>query len=223
MREPMTLLEQSQRQHLYLGRAIRYPPIYPFPKNANAAYIKSKIHSIEDPAIQHIVATGKSIFPYSGRNHLDELPSLSTEKDINHDENQGRRKRKRRSYRKSTYHSSSSNSTQVELPQLTARGTKPDYRTGISISRSDYSVVNLQQHLAPPPSPSNDQIERVLHEPQEKTQSRLPSQKLFKEKQPHASFPLPALKISSLSHRTPTTLSPKEVRSILSEYLQQYY
>ncbi|CAF0757427.1 unnamed protein product [Rotaria sp. Silwood1] len=229
MREPMTLYEQSNvfhkinRQRLLLDHTARHPPVYSSLTNVDDHDLELKNLSFDVYTSQHLVTTGKSILPYSGRHHLDEILLPVIDKDIHRDENQRRRKKKRPSYRKSLYHPTSSNSTQVDLTQLTARGTKPELQTIIPIACDDDIIANSQRHYAPPPSPSDDEIERLLYKLEAINQSRSPSQQSIKDKEGYIPFRLPKLHRPVQFRRTLTNSSPKDIRSTLSNYLQKYY
>ncbi|CAF0730536.1 unnamed protein product [Rotaria sordida] len=229
MREPMTLFEQSNvfhkinRQRLPFDQTVRHPPVYSSLNNVDDHDLELKTLSFDVYTSKHLVTTGKSILPYSGRHHLDEILLPAIEKDIHRDENQRRGKKKRPSYRKSLYHSTLSSSTQVDLTQLTARGTKPEIQTIIPIANDDDTIGNYQRHYAPPPSPSDDEIERLLYKLEAVNQSRSPSQQSIKEKEGYIPFRLPTLYRPAQSRRTWINSSPKDVRSTLSNYLGKYY
>ncbi|CAF2527872.1 unnamed protein product [Rotaria sp. Silwood2] len=229
MREPMTLLEQSNafhkinRQRLPFDQTTRNPVVNASLTNVDDHDLELRNLSFDVYTSKHLVTTGKSVLPYCGRHHLDEILLPVIEKDIHRDENQRRRKKKRPSYRKSLYHSSSPNATQVDLTQLTARGTKTELQTIIPIVNDDDTVVNAQRHYAPPPSPSDDEIERLLYKLETVNQSRSPSQQSIKDKEGYIPFRLPTLYETVQSRRTLTNSSPKDIRSTLSNYLRKYY
>jgi hypothetical protein len=231
MREPMTLLEQSDafnklnRQRLLVNNQTpRYPP----PSNSSLnnvddSSLELKTLSFDVYTSKHLITTGRSILPYDGQSRLDEILLPSIDKNINHDENRRRRKRKLPSYRKSLFHSYSSNSTQVDLAQITARGTRPESQIITSIIKDDDTVVSFQRHHAPPPSPSDDELGRILFQIQDKNQSCPPTRQSPIEKEGYVPFRLPALNRSARFRRTPMNLPCKDIRSTLSNYLRRYY
>ncbi|CAF0944926.1 unnamed protein product [Adineta steineri] len=225
MRETMTLLEQSNRQRLLYDRTIRHPPVYIFSNDTDTNDVKPKFRSLYDDSIQDMVATGKSMLPNVGRNHFVEISISSSDKNPTSDENHTRPRRKRPSYRKSKYHAYSPNPSQAELALLTARGTRPEYRTPVPmpIVRQHEDVKHSQRPHVPPPSPSYEQMERVFIDAKDKNQSQTPIPKSNIKKNQPVTFRLPPLSLSPLSRRTPTNISTKEVRLNLSNYLQNCY
>jgi hypothetical protein len=225
MRESMTLLEQSHafkkfnRQHFVVDRTVRHPPVYSSLNNVHDSDIGLKTLSFDVYTTKHLVTTGKSILPSSGYNHVNEL--ILPPADIN--TKYRRRKKKRPSYRQSLYHSDSSNSAQADLAQLTARGMKREVQVIIPTVNDDDTVVNFQRDHAPPPSPSDDEIERLLYQLQDRNQSRPPSRQSPLEKEGYIPFRLPKLRRSVRPHRTPMNSPSKDIRSTLSNYLQRYY
>jgi hypothetical protein len=228
MRELMTLFEQSNafnksnRQRLLIDQTLRHPPVNSSLNNVEDNGVELKTLSFDVYTSKHLVTTGKSILPYCGPSRLEELLSPSTDKNISRDENRRRRKKKRPSYRKSLFHSYSSNSTQADLAELTARGTKPESQI-MPIIKDDETVVSFQRHYDPPPSPSDDELGRLLCALKDGNQSRPPSQQSPVEKEGYVPFRLPALNRSARFRRTPTNLPVKDIRSTLSNYLRRYY
>ena len=227
MHQLTTVLEQSNafnksnRQRLLVNQTPRNPP----PSNSslnNDSSLDLKTLSFDVYSSKHLVTTGRSILPYDGQNRLDEILLPSINKNINRDENRRRRKRKRPSYRKSLFHSYTPNSTQVDLAQITARGTRPESQIKTPIVKDDDTVVSFQRY-DPPPSPSDDEIGRILFQIQDKNQSRPPTRQSPIEKEGYVPFRLPELHRSARFRRTPLNLPCKDIRSTLSNYLQRYY
>lgn len=218
--DQVNAFNRSNHQRLVIDRTVRQRlPVY---SSLNTIHgdgddEELKTLSFDVYTTKHLTATGKSILPYSERTRLDKLLLPSINKDTGNDENRRRRRRKRPSYRKSLFHSYSSNSTQADLAQLTARGTRPEPQVIMPTIRDDDTVVSFQRHHAPPPSPSDDAIQRLLYELQERNQSRPPSRQSPVEKEGYIPFRLPILSRSS------TDSPPKDIRSTLSNYLQKYY
>ena len=231
MREPMSLCDQvnafnkTNRQRLIIDRTVRQRPsaVYSSLNRIVDDNRELKIRSLDVYTSNHLVTNTRSVLSYSDRSHLDELLLPSIARDVNEDENRRRRRRKRPFYRKSLFHSYSTNSTQVDLAQLTARGLKPESHITIPIIQENDSVDNDESHHAPPPSPSDNEIERLLYELQDKDQSRPASRLSPVEKEGYIPFRLPLLHQSSRYRRTPTPSPPKDIRSTLSNYLQRYY
>jgi hypothetical protein len=123
-----------------------------------------------------------------------------------------RKKIKRPAYRTSLYHSNASSSTNVDHSLLTARGKKPE---SISSIKDDETIINFQRHHAPPPSPSDDQIERILSE---LNRTRRSTPQSPEEIDGNIPYRLPALDHSGRRKRT-----VKDSTSTLSNYLQTYY
>lgn len=230
MREPISLLDQvntfnkSNRQHFILERTIRQrPPVYSSLNHTVDDENELKIRSLNVYTRKHLTTNRKTVLPYSERTRLDELLLPAIDRDLNHEENRHRRKRRRPFYRKSLFHNYSSTSTQIDLAQITARGLKPESQTSSHNLFDDdddddnNTKDNYDYHHVPPPSPSDNQIERLLSQFQHKNPSRSPSRQSSVDKEEAIPFRLPVLR------RTPTNYSPHNVRSTLSNYLQRYY
>jgi hypothetical protein len=156
------------------------------------------------------IATKKNVDVYSSRPLIPTIQSTKynrSEKFILPPIN--KKKLKRPAYRTSLYHSNTSISTPIDHTLLTARGKKPESITPI---KDDETIMNLQRHHAPPPSPSDDQIERILSELNH-TRSHSPE-----EIDGYIPYRLPALDQSIRRKRT-----SKDITSTLSNYLQTYY
>jgi hypothetical protein len=230
MRGPMSLFDQvnafnrTNRQRLLIDRTVQQrPPVYSSLNRIVDDNRELKTRSFDVYTSKHLATNRNSVLSYCDRTHLDEFLLPSIARDINEDENRRRRKRKRPFYRKSLFHSYSSNSTQADLVQLTARGLKPESHITIPIIPVDDTVDNDEFHHAPPPSPSDNEIERLLHKLQDEDQSRVSSRQSPIEKEGYIPFRLPLLHQSSQYRHTPTPSPPKDIRSTLSNYLQRYY
>jgi hypothetical protein len=136
---------------------------------------------------------------------------------IERDDHRHQRRTKRPSYRTSLYHSNSRNSTQIDLPLITARGTKPEL---ITIRRREDTIMNLQRHQAPPPSPSDEQMKRIVSEFKRARQFTTPSPT---EKDGNVPYRLPALHQSARRRNIDLNHPSKDAKSTLSNYLQRFY
>ena len=229
MREPLTLFEQSNifkklnRQRLPPDYIARNPFIYSSLNNVDDTNVDLKSLSFDVYTSKYLPTTGKTILPYSRRHRLDEILLPAIEKDINRQENHRARKKKPPSYCKSLLHLQQTNSTQADLTHLTARGTKPDTQIAIPIVKDDETVVNFQSHHAPPPSPSDDEIERLLYDLEDGHLSPLPSWQSTLQKEGLVPFRLPALNRYDRRRHKPVNALPKDVRTTLSDFLQKYY
>ncbi len=230
MREPMTLFDQGNvfnrlnRQRLIIDQTARQrAPVYSSLSHVDDDHEELKSLSLGVYATKHLVTAGKAILPYSERARLDELLLPSLNKNICSDENRPRRKRKRPSYRKSLFHTYSSTSTQANFTQLTARGIKPEPQTIAPMIRDDDTVDSFQRNQAPPPSPSDDEIERLLYGLHDMNQSYSFSRQSPIEKEGYIPFRLPILHRSPRVHRSVSISRSQDIRSTLSNYHQKYY
>lgn len=233
MPEPMTLLEQvnifkkSNRQHLIVDRTIRQrsPPraVYSSFNQIDNENIELKTLSIDVYTSKHLINKTKSTLSPYERNRLGKLLLPSIDKESSSNENHRRRKKKRPSYRQSLYHSHSPHSTEVDLAQINARGIKPELHVVIPICRDDETIVSYQRDHVPPPSPSDDDIDRLVSDIQDRDPSYSPSVQSPMEKEGFVPFRLPTLRQSARFRRTPVRLPVKDVRSTLSNYLRKYY
>ena len=202
MRESMTLIEQANifnktnHQNFYLDRVS--------PKKDLLKTLSFDVYSS-----RHLISNAKQIT--NRRTDEYTLPL------IDKDQNRTRKQIKRPSYRTSVYHSNAANSSHLDLSLITARGTKPELLTPI---KDNDTVINLKRHHAPPPSPSDDQLERLLVE---LNQTRQSSPRLSQEKDGYIPYRLPALTQSARRTRTDCTVLSKDVKSTLSSYLQKFY
>lgn len=133
---------------------------------------------------------------------------------IDRDDQRRRQRIKRPLYRTSLYHSPSSNFAQIEL---TTRGKKPDV---IIPLRDDQTMMNFQPHQAPPPSPSDDQVERILSQ-LTRTRQTTPIPPIVIDG--NVPYRLPALSHSVTQTRSAMNIPSKEIKSSLSTYLPRYY
>jgi hypothetical protein len=230
MREPMTIFEQvnafnrSNRQRLIIDRTSpQRLPVYSSLNNTDDSNVELKTLSLDVYATKHLVASGKSILPYSEHTRLDEILLPSINKDTSRNENHRRRKRKRPPYRKSLFHAYSLNTTEADLAQLAAHGTKPESQTTTPMIKDYDTVISSERHYAPPPSPSDDEVERISYVLQDRNQSRAPSRQTPMEKDGYIPFRLPVFNRSPQLRRSSTISPVKDIRSTLSNYLRKYY
>ena len=227
MPEPMTILEQvnafkrSNRQHLIIDRTFRRPPpppVYSSFNHIDNENIELKTLSVDVYASKHLVNKNKSTLSPSERNRLGKLllPSMDKTDEIHH----RRRKKKRPSYHKSLYHPHSPHSTETDLTQINARGMKPELHVVIPVCPDDDTVISFQRDHVPPPSPSDDELDRLINDLQDRALSPSPSPV---EKEGYVPFRLPTLRQSARFRRTPIRLPVKDIRSTLSNYLRRYY
>lgn len=168
------------------------------------------------------ISTKKNIDIYPSQhlitNSSKQIKSYRTDKftlpSIDKDNNHSRKKLRRPSYRTSLYHTYSTNSHRIDLSSLKAHGTKPEITTTI---RDDDTIKNFQRHYAPPPSPSDDHIERLVSE-LNRTRQSTPM-----ETDGNIPYRLPALRQSARGKHTEMNIPPKDVKSTLSNYLHAYY
>ena len=227
MREPLSLFEQSSaykksnRQRLLIDHSARNSrPIYSSFSRVNDDEIELKHLSFDVYTHKHLLNDSKSKLPSGRRQRFDGMVLPSLEKDFNRDREPTQRVKRRPAYRKSLYHSDTTSAFTPAQPQLTTRGTRTEIQITIPIIRDDETVVSFRRHHAPPPSPSDDEIERLLTELQERSPS--PRQSPI-EREDYVPFRLPALNQSARTRRTSTKSPCKNIRSTLSNYLQKYY
>lgn len=125
------------------------------------------------------------------------------------------KKIRRPSYRTSLYHTNSVNSNRIDLSSsLKARGTKPE----ILLTKQDNdTIIDLHHHYAPPPSPSDDHIERLLSE-LNRTRQSSPY-----EKDGNIPYRLPALHQSTRGRHSDMNIHSKDIKSTLSNYIHVSY
>lgn len=229
MREPVTLFEsnaftRTHRHRVPFDQISRHHAVNSSSNTTDEHDGGRKNLSVDVYTSKHLVTTGKSMVPYSGRQHLDEIILPAIEKDINRDESRRRRKKKRPSYRKSIYHPTAPNSNHAQdLPELTARGAKHESQQPTPMISDDDTTIIYQRHYAPPPSPSDDTMDQYLFKFEPVNISRPPSRISGKEKEGYIPFRLPALYPSEQTRRLLKNTSSKDVRSTLSNYLRKYY
>lgn len=159
-----------------------------------------------------VYATPTTILP-----SIKPIKSKFTLPPIDKDDQRTRKKIKRPIYRTSAFHSNTSSCTNIDLAALTARGKKPD---AIIPLRDDQTIVNFQRQHAPPPSPSDDQVERILSQ-LNRTRQSSPQPSVVTDG--NVPYRLPALSQSVIQTRSVMNIPPKDVKSTLSTYLQTYY
>lgn len=183
--------------------------------------MRESITLIEHPIVTlDQLRTKKNVDIYSSK-HLITIPrqvkqSRSDNKlllpPIDKDDQRTRKKSKRPIYRTSLYHPNSTLHNHVDLTPLTGRGTKHDR---IQIIRDDDTVRNLQRHHAPPPSPSDDQLERIFSD---LNRTRLSTPRSDIDTDGYVPYRLPALNQPVRQRSTAV-----QIKSTLSNYLQIYY
>ena len=225
MHESMTLLQQvnaykkSNSRHLIVDQRAQQRRLVVSSLN-NLAHNNS---SLDVYANKHLVTNGRSIFPASESSRLDQILSPSYHQDLNCNQNYQRRKKKRPAYLKSLFHLYSPRSTEVDLSQLTARRIKPESRS-VSPANKDYTAETCsQRNYAPPPSPSDAEMQRSFYFVHDHNQSRPSSPQSPIETEGYVPFRLPVLTQSSRFRRTSTNSSFKDIRSTLSNYYQKFY
>jgi hypothetical protein len=202
MRESMTLIEQANiynktnHQNVFLDRFSSKKDLL---KNLSFDVYSSR----------HLPSTTKQ----TKHKRSDELHLPPIDKD----QNRTRKQIKRPTYRTSLYHSNTASTSRIDLSLITARGTKPELSTTI---RDNETVMNLKRHYAPPPSPSDEQLERLLYELHQPGQSTPRSQT---ETDGYIPYRLPALIQSTRRTHTDFSMPSKDGKSRLSNYLQTFY
>jgi len=148
--------------------------------------------------------TKKNVDIYSSR-HLISIPRQQIKQSRSDklilpsiDKNTQRTQKKinRPIYRTSLYHSNSALNHHNNLSTLTGRGTKYDR---VQPVRDDDTVRNLQRHHAPPPSPSDDQLERIFSD---LNRTRVSSPRSDLETDGNVPYRLPALNQPSRQRST---------------------
>lgn len=164
----------------------------------------------------HRIATKKNVDIYSSGQFLPTLRQTKqyrsdkiTLPSLDKDEQRTRKTSKRPIYRTSLYHRDSAIVSHLSLTPLTGRGT---HRETMKIFRDDDTVKNLQRHHAPPPSPSDDQLERIFSD-LNRTRQSSPRSDLGTDG--YVPYRLPALHQSTQGRS-------KDIRSTLSNYLHRY-
>ena len=230
MREPISLFEQSNaykksnRQRLLIDQTAQRPrPVRSSFSRVHDDELELKHLSFDVYTNQHLLTSGKPTLPSGRRQRWDEIVLPSIEKDFNRDNNPTQRVRRRPAYRKSLYHSETASTFPEVQPQLTTRGTRTEIQITIPLIRDDETVFSYQRHHAPPPSPSDNEIERLLTELQDRNPSRPSSRQSPVDREDYVPFRLPALNQSARTRRTSTKSPCKNIRSTLSNYLQKYY
>ncbi|CAF0948594.1 unnamed protein product [Rotaria sordida] len=193
MSESMTLIEHANilnklnYQNLFRNRISS--------KNDNLKSLSINVYSS-----QYLISSEKQSKIFRTDEHI--LPPI---------ENGYRRKPKRPSYRTSLFHSNKSNSNQIDLSSLTARGTKSELFTTI---KDDDRIINFEYHHVPPPSPSDYQIEQLLYE-LNRTKQFTPYS--ITDKHDYVPYRLPALKQSSRRVHSELNYPPTYFKTNLSQ------
>ena len=230
MREPMTLFEQANlykktnRQRLLIDQtAIRYPPVHSTSNHIDNNDLALKNLSFDVYTHKHLLNAAKPPLLSGRQKRFDDFFFPSIDKDFLRDENRPVRNKKRPSYRKSLFHPESSSTISQGFTELTTRGTRTELKITLPILGDDESTMNLRRDHVPPPSPSDEEIERFLTALQEKNTPTIVSPTSSVEKEEYVPFRLPALQKSARVRRTPDKSPYINIRSTLSNYLQKYY
>lgn len=228
MYEPMTWLEQSNlhkktnRQRLLIDQtAVRYQPVSRLESNDSTL----KNLSFDVYTHKHLLNAAKAPRAGGRQKRYDEFFLPPIDKNLLRDETRPVKNKKRPSYRKSLFHPETSSTVVSQgFTELTTRGTRTELKVTLPIVNDDDSLIPIRRHYAPPPSPSDDEIERFLTELQEKNSpSRISSPPSSIDKEDYVPFRLPALNKSARLRQTPDKPPNKNIRSTLSNYLQKYY
>lgn len=198
MWESMKLIEKAN--HFKKGN---HHTVYPerFPaKNDSLKTLSFTVYSNG-----HLAPTQKNSLPY--RSYENILPPIDP---------RNQPKKKRRSYRESMYHPPRFNAKKIDLSTLTARGTKSEYLTAV---RENEILKDYEYQHAPPPSPSDDQIEKLIYE---FTRAKNITPCSFVRKDGHVPYRLPALK-NNRRTRSELTYPFEYTHSTLSNDFDEYY
>lgn len=219
------LHKKSNRQRLLIEQtSVRYPVVYSTVNQFENNDLTLKNLSFDVYTHKHLINAGKTSFPSGRKKRIDEYFLPSIDKNILREEIRPVKNKKRPSYRKSLFHPDTLSNVSQGFSELTTRGTRTELKVTLPIVTDDDSFLPIRRHYAPPPSPSDDEIERFLTELQEKNSpSRISSPPSTTDKEDYVPFRLPALHKSAHFRPTPEKASSKNIRSTLSNYLQKYY
>lgn len=231
MREPMTLFEQSNlhrktnRQRLLIEQtALRYPTVSSPLTHLSNDNLALKNLSFDVYTHQHLHNAAKPPFPSARQKRYEDLLLPSIEKNVVREDNRPVKNKKRPSYRKSLFHPDASSVVSQGFAELTTRGTRTELKVTLPVFQHEESMLPVHHDYAPPPSPSDDEIERFLTELQERSPpSRTSSPPSSVDKDDFVPFRLPALHKSAHTRRALEMPHYKNIRSTLSNYLQKYY
>jgi hypothetical protein len=134
---------------------------------------------------------------------------------IDKDDHRSRKNIRRPVYRTSLYHPNSRNSNLNDLSSLTARGKKPELTI-----RDDDTIRNLQNHHAPPPSPSDDHLQRLVAD---FNRNRYYTSRSPTETDGYIPYRLPSLSQTSIRSHAELNIRSKDIKSTFSNYLQKFY
>ncbi|CAF2388392.1 unnamed protein product [Rotaria sp. Silwood2] len=154
---------------------------------------------------RHLMLPGKKTKIFRANEHI--LPSI---------ENGYRHKQKRPSYRTSLYHPNKSNPNQIDVSSLTARGTKSELFTTV---KDDDRIIDFEHNHAPPPSPSDYQIERLVYEFNRRRQF---TPCLITHKDGYTPYRLPALKKSPRRVHSELNYPPTFIKRNLSSSFETF-
>ena len=226
MRGPMALYEQSnaykKSNHLYKltdRPKHKVPPVYASLNRFESSTAALQSLSFYAATQKHPLRT-KPVLASSGSNQSDAFLLASMDKHMSQDGTYRQRRRKRPSFRQSIYHSDPSNSVPFDATHLNARGLKPESHRSISIFNPNDLAASFHSHHAPPPSPSDDAIERLLDELRQTNVSPVSSHRSSLEREGYVPFRLPALHPSMRPRHKPVPSSSKDTKS---SSLHKYY
>ena len=218
------LHKKTNRQRLLIEQtAVRYQPVTRLPTNDSTL----KNLSFDVYTHKHLLNAAKPPCPTGRQKRYEQFFLPSIDKNLLRDETRAVKNKKRPSYRKSLFHPETSSTVVSQgFTELTTRGTRTELKVTLPMMTDDDSLQPIHRHYAPPPSPSDDEIERFLTELQEKTSpSRIssPPSSSSVDNEDYVPFRLPALQKSARVRHTPEQPPYKNIRSTLSNYLQKYY
>ncbi|CAF3383755.1 unnamed protein product [Rotaria socialis] len=199
MWESMKLIEKANHLKKIHPRKL-------FPDRTSPKYDNLKSLSFTVYSSRHLISTQKQNVSYRSDEQI--LPPI---------ESRNQRKKKRPSYRSSLYHPGKVHSNESDLSSLTARGTKSELLTTL---REDEFIKNYEHHHAPPPSPSDDQLERFLYE---FNRARNFSPCPITHQDGQVPYRLPALKKTNRETHSELTYPSQYINTTTSNYFDTFY
>ena len=197
MPESMTLIEQAN-----VFNKLNHLQVFSDQQSSINDELKSL--SLHVFSSQYLISNEKQTRYH--RSNAITLPSL------NKDENRYRRKTKPPTYRTARYRSKKPSPTLIDLPLVTSRGTKSELLT--TIQHGD-TINSIDHQQTPPPSPSDEQLERLLYE---FTRTKQSTPNSLTNMNDHVPYRLPALKQSSRQAHSQSNFLTKNINSTLSNY-----
>ena len=231
MPEPMSFLEQTNNYQKPTRVKVLFDPsmrqtlaFSPLSRTESYQDLQLKNLSISVYTNKHLLPSVKPLLTSARYKRYDELvlPKLNRE----------RTSMARLERQSSILKSSKSSEKKKKIsnlhadPPLLTRVKKTQNPVTLPIFRDNETVSSFQRHHDPPPSPSDDEIDRLLAEIQDRKLT-ITSLSTHSSKSSgndgFVPFRLPALKRSAFAHRSPIKSPCKNIRSTLSNYLQKYY